>query len=99
MDTDSHPQVCMDIHRHLFFNHTFTFSWLFPFIGHMGIGTSTGIIRDFAGPYYVSEDNMAFGKPTKYYKLNPSKAENGKLGFDRAIEESAQCYSQKMVIY
>ena len=28
--------------------------WLFPFIGHMGIGTSTGVIRDFAGPYFVS---------------------------------------------
>lgn len=28
--------------------------WLFPFIGHMGICTSTGIIRDFAGPYFVS---------------------------------------------
>ncbi|ROK35621.1 Transmembrane protein 222 [Anabarilius grahami] len=40
-------------------------SWLFPFIGHMGICTSTGVIRDFAGPYFVSEDNMAFGRPTK----------------------------------
>lgn len=28
--------------------------WLFPFIGHMGICTSSGVIRDFAGPYYVS---------------------------------------------
>lgn len=24
-------------------------TWLFPFIGHMGIATSQGIIRDFAG--------------------------------------------------
>uniref|UniRef100_A0A674MHU9 Transmembrane protein 222 n=1 Tax=Takifugu rubripes TaxID=31033 RepID=A0A674MHU9_TAKRU len=32
-------------------------SWLFPFIGHMGICTSTGIIRDFAGPYFVSVIN------------------------------------------
>ena len=30
------------------------FRWLFPFIGHMGICTSGGIIRDFAGPYFVS---------------------------------------------
>ncbi|CDQ64913.1 unnamed protein product [Oncorhynchus mykiss] len=29
-------------------------SWLLPFIGHMGICTSSGIIRDFAGPYFVS---------------------------------------------
>ena len=25
-----------------------------PFIGHMGICTSAGVIRDFAGPYFVS---------------------------------------------
>jgi hypothetical protein len=24
-------------------------TWIFPFIGHMGIATSQGIIRDFAG--------------------------------------------------
>lgn len=29
-------------------------SWLFPFIGHMGIARTDGVIRDFAGPYYVS---------------------------------------------
>lgn len=52
-------------------------TWLFPFIGHMGIAYSSGVIRDFAGPYYVSEDDMAFGKPTKYWKLNPALASGG----------------------
>ena len=33
---------------------TIHFRWLFPFIGHMGICTSNGVIRDFAGPYFVS---------------------------------------------
>lgn len=33
-------------------------SWIFPFIGHMGIATSSGIIRDFAGSNLVAEDNM-----------------------------------------
>ncbi len=33
---------------------THIFRWIFPFIGHMGICTSAGVIRDFAGPYYVS---------------------------------------------
>lgn len=28
--------------------------WLFPIIGHMGIAMTSGVIRDFAGPYYVS---------------------------------------------
>ena len=49
-------------------------TWLFPFIGHMGIATTEGVIRDFAGPYYVSQDNMAFGAPTKYWTLDPSRA-------------------------
>lgn len=32
----------------------FAYRWFFPIIGHMGICTSTGVIRDFAGPYFVS---------------------------------------------
>ncbi|CAF4620544.1 unnamed protein product, partial [Rotaria magnacalcarata] len=29
-------------------------TWFFPFIGHIGIARTDGVIRDFAGPYYVS---------------------------------------------
>uniref|UniRef100_A0A803SQU4 Transmembrane protein 222 n=1 Tax=Anolis carolinensis TaxID=28377 RepID=A0A803SQU4_ANOCA len=36
--------------------------WLFPIIGHMGICTSTGIICDFAGPYYISVSRNLFLK-------------------------------------
>lgn len=36
------------------------FRWLFPFIGHMGIATSAGVIRDFAGPYFVSVSAYSF---------------------------------------
>jgi hypothetical protein len=39
----------------------------------MGICTSSGIIRDFAGSYFVSEDQMAFGDPTKFLQLEISK--------------------------
>ena len=28
-------------------------SWLFPFIGHVGIATSDGMIHDFSGPYTI----------------------------------------------
>lgn len=48
---------------------------IFPFIGHTGICNSSGIIHDFAGSYYVSIDNMAFGSPCKYVQLNPSAQE------------------------
>ena len=38
-------------------------------IGHTGIWTGDGVIHDFAGPYYVSVDDMTFGNPTKYIPL------------------------------
>lgn len=41
-----------------------------PFIGHTGICTADGVIHDFAGPYTVSVDDMAFGNPTKYVQLD-----------------------------
>ncbi|KAL0268390.1 UNVERIFIED_CONTAM: hypothetical protein PYX00_010352 [Menopon gallinae] len=70
-------------------------TWLFPFIGHMGIGTSIGIIRDFAGPYFVSTDNMAFGKPTKYWQLSPANARGGTEGWDRAVSEASEEYKSR----
>ena len=57
----------------------FFLRWLFPFIGHTGIGTSSGVIRDFAGPYFVSEDDMAFGWPTRYLVLDPQKAKGNSI--------------------
>ncbi|XP_037548741.1 transmembrane protein 222 [Nematolebias whitei] len=72
-------------------------SWLFPIIGHMGICTSTGVIRDFAGPYFVSEDNMAFGKPTKYWMLDVSKVySNGCNAWDRAVHDASEEYKHRM---
>lgn len=29
-------------------------TWILPIVGHMGITTSSGVIRDFGGPYTVS---------------------------------------------
>merc|ERR1719412_1046446 len=71
-------------------------TWLFPFIGHMGIATTEGIIRDFAGPYYVSTDNMAFGAPTKYWTLDSSRANGGSSAYDRAVGEASDIYSGRM---
>ena len=46
-------------------------TWLLPFVGHIGICLSSGIILDFAGSYYVAMDALAFGNPTKYCLLDP----------------------------
>jgi len=71
-------------------------TWMFPVIGHMGIATSSGVIRDFAGPYYVSEGNMAFGWPTKYLQLDPKKARGGQAGWDEAIKRASDEYCTRM---
>ncbi|XP_023670649.1 uncharacterized protein [Paramormyrops kingsleyae] len=72
-------------------------SWLLPFIGHMGICTSSGVIRDFAGPYCVSEDDMAFGRPTKYWRLDVSKVCGGSPEvWDAAVRDASQQYGHKM---
>ena len=74
----------------------------------MGIAYSTGVIRDFAGPYYVSEDNLAFGKTTRYYQLEPQNVKGKIVGnfsknnfsrgmeWDRAVHEASEEYKKRM---
>nr|XP_002126082.1 transmembrane protein 222 [Ciona intestinalis] len=69
-------------------------TWFIPIIGHMGIGTSSGVIRDFAGPYFVSEDSMGFGQPTKYWKLSADKVRFS--SWDQAVHEASEEYKQRM---
>lgn len=71
-------------------------TWIFPIIGHMGIATSSGVIRDFAGPYYVSEDNMGFGRPTKYWMLNILKVDGGAKCWDKGVAEASEIYKKRM---
>lgn len=71
-------------------------TWFFPFIGHMGIAMSNGVIRDFAGPYYVSEDSMAFGRPTRYLVLDPFKVEGGSVEWNEAISRASVVYGTRM---
>ncbi|KAG6800044.1 transmembrane protein [Apis mellifera caucasica] len=67
-------------------------TYFLPIIGHMGIATSTGVIRDFSGPYHVAEDSMTFGKPTKYWQLDYTKAKGGVQGWDSAVAEASEIY-------
>jgi transmembrane protein 222 len=69
-------------------------TWILPFIGHTGIATSEGVIYDFAGPYTINRDNMAFGAPTRYLQLSPSQCDG--LDWDSSVEEGCSVYSQRM---
>ncbi|VDL52461.1 unnamed protein product [Hymenolepis diminuta] len=70
-------------------------TWLFPLIGHIGITNSKGIIYDFAGPYYISEDNMGFGWPTRYLQLDVESV-GGAANWDRAVYEANTVYKGRM---
>lgn len=85
-------------------------TWFFPFIGHTGICYSNGIIRDFAGPYTVTEDNMAFGRPTRLLRLDPNKVKKNKNNhhqntsaeanniniWDHSVYEASEIYKGRM---
>ena len=63
----------------------------------MGICMSSGVIRDFAGPYYVGEGQMAFGRPTRYLQLDPgSKAQGGERGWDAGVIQACDKYKRRM---
>lgn len=58
--------------------------------GHMGIADSRGVIYDFAGPYTIGEDNMAFGRPTRYLQLEPGRCKGE--DWDEAVARSSDTY-------
>lgn len=64
----------------------------------MGVCTSTGVIRDFSGSFYVAEDDMAFGPPTKYWQLDVTSISGGAKAWDKAINEASIEYFNRMVI-
>ena len=76
-------------------------TWLFPFIGHMGIGDSRGVVYDFAGPYHIGVDNLAFGSAMRYLQLDPSKARrregiSQQKVWDSSVDAGCDVYSTRM---
>ena len=68
---------------------------LIPIIGHTGIGDSQGVIHDFAGPYYVSYDDFAFGETHKYVVLDGLEGVTPEQ-FDKAIKDANVTYRKRM---
>jgi len=68
-------------------------TWLLPFVGHMGVATSRGIINDFAGPYTISVDNFSFGRTTRYIQV-VDKNLAGNAEFVRAWDAAVAGASQ-----
>lgn len=69
----------------------------FPFIGHMGIAMSNGKIRDFAGSYWVSEDNFGFGRPKRYLVLNVKNVRNqSAYQWDESVLKASNEYGKRV---
>eukprot|EP00697_Spironema_sp_BW2_P012971 gnl/Spiro4/29691_TR14572_c0_g2_i1.p1 gnl/Spiro4/29691_TR14572_c0_g2~~gnl/Spiro4/29691_TR14572_c0_g2_i1.p1 ORF type:complete len:201 (-),score=53.11 gnl/Spiro4/29691_TR14572_c0_g2_i1:52-621(-) len=98
------PDLTIDVRRDRYpFSIVWTslplITWIFPFVGHLGICTSDGKIHDFAGPYFVSVDNMAFGSPQRYWQVpleSIRRLRGGVRGWDIAIAEGRREYGEQM---
>jgi len=72
-------------------------TWIFPFIGHMGIADSNGVASDFQGSYYVGDKGrMAFGEPTRALKMNIADLPGGAAQWDEMIIEANRVYSGRI---
>ena len=70
---------------------------LIPFIGHTGIGDSRGVLHDFAGPYTVTIDDLAFGETHKFVRLVDLEKEGvTPEQFDQALKQADICYRKRM---
>ncbi|CAE7370349.1 TMEM222 [Symbiodinium natans] len=65
-------------------------TWCFPFIGHMGIGTSTGQVWEFMGfgATKAPRGGLSFGPVCRYVQLSPKAVRRGT--WDDAIEAGLQ---------
>ena len=68
--------------------HSLLFSWAFfhPFPPFPSL--SSGVIYDFAGPYTIGKQHMAFGPPTRYIQLDPSLCRGTTLSLAHTYKRS-----------
>lgn len=71
-------------------------SWIFPFIGHVGICDSEGVIFDFAGSYNINRGSLIFGNVMKYFQLDIGKFKSISCTYNNAIEQSNNEFKYKM---
>ena len=77
-------------------------TWLLPVVGHLGICDSRGVITDFAGPYHIGVDGLAFSRPFLYLPLDPQQAtrrppgETAASAWDAGVDAGCDEYSGRM---
>ena len=68
-------------------------TWLLPFIGHTGIGSSDGVIHDFIGTKNVRINKFGFGKTFKYVPLEVNFSDSKR--FNECIHYADKLYSER----
>ena len=69
-------------------------SWFLPFVGHLGITDSRGLLHDWHGAYGPTgkpPEEMLFGRPARYLALGRRD-----LDWDAAIDRADAEYAQKL---
>jgi transmembrane protein 222 len=69
-------------------------TWFFPFIGHTGIGDSSGTLYDFAGPYTIGVGKLTFSPPTKFLQLDPTRCTTNP--WDEGVRVANRIYKGRM---
>ena len=67
-------------------------TWILPFIGHMGICDSRGVIYDFVGG--IGKGDMMLGPPCRYLRLDPLQARKGT--WDAAVHRANDIYEHRI---
>jgi len=57
-------------------------SWILPFLGHVGICNSKGVVHDFQGDGHIGRGRLLFGAPIQKWELDVDSEV-----LDRAINE------------
>lgn len=72
-------------------------TWILPFVGHMGIADSKGVVYDFQGPYTIGKTTrpfMAFGPITRSFRVDVSSIDAQQ--WDESVYEANVVYKGRM---
>lgn len=70
-------------------------SWFVPWIGHLGVGDSSGRVHDFAGPYTVNTGHFMV-PVAKFYQLPASVWAGREREWDAGLAQADEIYSQRV---
>ena len=67
----------------------------------IAMAAHAGVVYDFAGPYHIGVDDLAFGTAMRYLQLDPAKArrrdgQTAQEAWDAAVDAGCDVYCTRM---